>query len=263
MLNTEWQLNGKMADRYEEFLVPVIFQPWAHDLLARSQLRAGDTLLDLACGTGIVARTASKMGINATGGDINEDMLSVARDRAPEIDFRHADAQALPFGDGSFDAIICQQGLQFFPDKPAAAAECRRALNPGGRAIFCTARTLDENPLMSAQVSAIGDALGEDAAAPIRAVCRFHDTDETRQLFSDAGFGKVAVEQVALKLHAPDARAFVEGLMKSTPVAGEIATMSPPDRDALRDAILKGFGECFDGASLTFPHSANVVCAER
>ena len=262
MLNTKWQLNGKMADRYEEFLVPVIFLPWAHDLLARSRLNAGDRLLDLACGTGIVARTAAKMGIAATGGDINEDMLSVARERSDGIDFRQADAQALPFADETFDAIICQQGLQFFPDKRAAAAECRRTLRPGGRAIFCTAQALDENPLMSAQVTAFGAALGVEAAASIRAVCAFADAGATHALFKDAGFERIAVEQVVLDLHAADARAFAEGLMKSTPVAGAIAAMPPPDRDSLRDAILEGFGECFDGTSLSFPHSANVVCAE-
>lgn len=138
MLNTEWQLSGTIAERYEEFLVPVIFVPWARNLLARAALIPDMKLLDLACGTGIVARMASASGVTATGGDINAAMLAVAEKHADgaKLSFCHADAQALPFDDQSFDAVICQQGLQFFPDRRASAMECLRVLKPGGRAIF-------------------------------------------------------------------------------------------------------------------------------
>jgi len=265
MPNTEWQLSGNMAERYEEFLVPVIFVPWARDLLARIDLMPGDRILDLACGTGIVARLAAQMGGSVVGGDINPGMLAVAADRAAglPVAFQHADAQALPFEDGSFDALICQQGLQFFPDKSAAIAECFRVLRPGGRAVFCTAGSLDENPLMRSQVAAFGTHVGEDTTLAIRAVCGFTDPDEMRALFERAGFSRVTIKKIVLDLVAPDGRAFVDGMMKSTPVADRIAAMDGSARDALREAMLREFGPCFDGTALHFPHSANVAVASR
>jgi ubiquinone/menaquinone biosynthesis C-methylase UbiE len=175
MTNTEWQLSGNMAERYEEYLVPVIFAPWANELIMHGGLASGDSLLDLACGTGIVARLAARSGMTATGGDINPGMLAVAKESAAGLDatFHSADAQDLPFEDECFDAVICQQGLQFFPDKPAAVSESLRVLKPGGRAVFCTARGLEENPLMQAQVAAF-------AVFPIRT--RFGPCSKVRVL---------------------------------------------------------------------------------
>ena len=264
-MNTEWQLSGNMAERYEELLVPVIFDPWARCLLTRAGLKPGDRLLDLACGTGIVARLAAKQGVSVVGGDINTAMLAVAANRAEGLGvvFQQADAQALPFGDASFDALICQQGLQFFPDKSVAIAECFRVLRPGGRAVFCTALGLDENPLIRSQVAALGSHLGEDTTMAIRAVCSFTDPDQMRALFECAGFSPVKIEKVVLDLIAPDGRAFVDGMMKSTPVADRIAAMERPARDALREAMLQEFGPCYDGIALNFPHRANVTVAFR
>ncbi len=265
MLNTEWQLSGNIAERYEEFLVPVIFAPWARDLLARAALDPNMKLLDLACGTGIVARMASASGVMATGGDINAAMLAVAEKHAAgaKLSFRHADAQALPFDDQSFDAVICQQGLQFFPDRRVSAMECLRVLKPGGVAIFCTARGLSENPLMQAQAAAFSQFFGEGAAAPIRAVCAFADADETRSLFADAGFSSVRVDKVVLDLFVEDAVGFVDGMMMATPVADKIGTLESATRQQLRSTIIDEFGACFDGSSLRFPHSANVAVVSR
>lgn len=265
MLNTEWQLSGNIAERYEEFLVPVIFAPWARDLLARAALDPNMKLLDLACGTGIVARMASANGVMATGGDINAAMLAVAEKHAAgaKLSFRHADAQALPFADQSFDAVICQQGLQFFPDRRASAVECLRVLKPGGRAIFCTARGLSENPLMQAQAAAFSQYFGDGAAAPIRAVCAFADADETQSLFADAGFSPVRVDKVVLDLFVEDAVGFVDGMMMATPVADKIGTLESATRQQLRSTIIEEFGACFDGSSLRFPHSANVAVVSR
>ena len=254
-----------MAERYEEFQVPVIFEPWARNLLSRASLKPGNRLLDLACGTGIVARLAAREGVSGTGGDINPGMLAVAADRAQGLPvvFRQADAQALPFEDENFEALICQQGLQFFPNKQGAISECFRVLRPGGRAIFCTARGLDDNPLMRSQVAAFNRHLGEDATMAIRAVCSFTDSNEMRALFEDAAFNPVTVEKVVLDLVASDGRAYIDGMMKSTPVADRIAAMEQPARDALREALLQEFGDYYDGTAIRFPHSANVVVASR
>ena len=265
MLNTEWQLSGNMAERYEEFLVPVIFVPWAQELLNRADLKPGNRLLDLACGTGIVSRLAADKGIIATGGDINAGMLAVANACSENlnIDFQEADACNLPYDDQRFDAVICQQGLQFFPDKSKALAECFRVLKPGGRAIFCTARELEENPLMNAQVEAFKAYLGQNSTGAIQAVCGFADPKETQALFAGAGFEPIEVSKVVLTLKAENATVFVDGLMKATPVADKITAMNEDDRKALQGSMIAAFGAYYDGKALTFPHSANVAIAVR
>lgn len=263
MTNLEWQLSGSLAERYEEFLVPVIFTPWSKKLLQLAGLKKENKLLDLACGTGIVSRMAAKDGIFATGADINEGMLRVARKEttSANVDYREADANDLPFKDGSFDAIICQHGLQFFPDKATALAECLRVLKPGGRTIFCTARKLAENPLMKIQADAYRDYLDEDCSRAIASVCGFPDLEETRKVFASAGFDPVEVKKVVLTLHSAHAETFVDGLLKSTPVSVRISKLSAPKRNELYRAILNGFGDYIVDNQLDFPHSANVTVA--
>ena len=265
MSNQQWQLSGSMPERYEEFLVPVIFTPWAQELLSRAALSEGAELLDLACGTGIVARMAATRGVRVCGADLNPGMLAQAETQSAgqNITCRQADAAGLPFDAGRFDAVICQQGLQFFPDKPGAVAECFRVLRPGGKAVFCMARGLEENPLMRAQVKAFAVHLDADEANAIRAVCGFADPEETGALFTDAGFDPVSVQAVTLELNARDAGAFVNGLMAATPASERIAALSPEARAALHSDILAGFGSCHHGKALRFPHVSNVVVAAK
>lgn len=265
MSNTRWQLSGSIAENYEAFFVPVIFAPWARALLARADLPHGAEVLDLGCGTGIVARTAQAQGLHAAGVDINSAMLAVARSTSEgrAIDYREADATALPFDAGRFDAVICLQVLQFLPDRAAALAECFRVLRPGGQAIFCTARDISENPLIQTQAAGFDIYVGTAAAAAIRAVCGYTDAKATEALFRDAGFDPVTVEHVTIDLVAPDAQAFANGMMAATPAAAAIAALPAPVRDALKQALIEGFGACFDGTGLKFPHSGNVVRAIR
>jgi ubiquinone/menaquinone biosynthesis C-methylase UbiE len=142
---------ASFPEMYEAFLVNPLFRPWAEMTLDAVKLSAGDRVLDIACGTGIVARMAKeRLGGNGhvVGVDISADMLVVARAVAPDIDWREGNAIALPIDDGEqFDVVVCQQGLQFIPDKAAAAAQTRRALAKGGRLAVTTWRSDDEIPL--------------------------------------------------------------------------------------------------------------------
>ena len=121
---------SNFPEMYERFLVGPLFQPWADVLLDRVSLAAGDRVLDVACGTGIVARRAKERLGEAgqvVGVDVSPQMLTIARDVAPDIDWREGNASALPVGAAEkFDVVVCQQGLQFFPDKSAASAQMRR-----------------------------------------------------------------------------------------------------------------------------------------
>ena len=136
----KWQMTGSGPEAYERHLVPAIFAPWATVLLELARLQPGERVLDAACGTGVVARAAtSRVGAagTVTGVDLNPGMLDVARAVSGEagqaIAWREGDLAALPFADGAFDVVLCQQGLQFFPDCLAALQEMRRVLVPGGQ----------------------------------------------------------------------------------------------------------------------------------
>jgi len=175
---------------YERALVRLLFQPWAELLLDQLALAAGDRVLDIACGTGIVARLAKeRLGDSGrvVGIDLSPAMLAVARSVAPAIDWREGDAAVLPLGDDEqFEVVVCQQGLQFVPDKAAAARQMRRALTPGGRLGVSTWRSDEELPVLSElrliaerQVGPIADRRhsfgGGDALEALFREAGFHD----------------------------------------------------------------------------------------
>ena len=137
---------------YEKTLVPALFRPWAELMLQRAAPQRGARVLDVACGTGIVARLARERlgnGAKVVGVDVAPPMIAMARSVAPEIDWRVGDAGALPLEAGEqFDLVVCQQGLQFFPDRAAAAREMHRALAPDGRLAVSTWRPDEESPVL-------------------------------------------------------------------------------------------------------------------
>lgn len=136
----QWQLDGRAPELYERYLVPAITAVWAADLVERAAPRSGERVLDVACGTGIVARRAAERVGNhgrVVGLDLNSGMLAVARSLSSQdasgIEWREGSALAMPLPDAAFDLVLCQLELQFFPDRPLALREMRRALVPGGR----------------------------------------------------------------------------------------------------------------------------------
>jgi len=267
-VNSKWQVSGGAAELYEENLVPVIFIPWAQELLNRAELVSGEAVLDAACGTGIVARMASdRVGPDAkvVGADINAGMLTVAKSKSKEegkqIDWVKADVGSLPFNDASFDAVFCQQGLQFFPDKVSALKEFRRVLKPTGRCVICVAQSLEHNPLMNGQIEILTRYIGEDAANAIRAVCSLSDSDMIHDLFAEAGFSEINIESVTLTLRHSDGKAFVAGNMSSTPAADAISMLPEETRQDLLQDFLNTFGSYYDGQALAFPHVSHVVHA--
>lgn len=140
--SSQWQFVGKVPENYERYLVPSVFAPWALDLVEVAALRPGERVLDIACGTGIVARTAARRlsdGARVVGLDFSAPMLEVARLAAKAegvaAEWLEDSAVTLPLADATFDVAFCQQGLQFFPDRPTALREMRRILAPNGRLV--------------------------------------------------------------------------------------------------------------------------------
>ena len=259
---------NSFAKRYDAVMVPVIFQPWARELMRRAPPRQGDHVLDLGCGTGAVTREVVSSGVSPgslTGLDMSADMLEVARERASEAgieaEWVQADAGDLPFEDGRFDLAYCQQALQFFPDRLGALRELRRVLTDGARAAFCVSRQLSENPLLRAQAAALEKHVGPDAGAAVRAICGLSDPDEIRALFDEAGFEAIVLETVSLTLRHPDGRVYAAGAMGGMHTGDKLARLPGPRREECISSFLTGLGECFDGTAIRFPHVSNVVTA--
>ena len=156
-----WQVGGSAAELYQRYAVPAITSLWAADLIDRAAPRPGERVLDVACGTGVVARLAAeRMGSGRVVGlDINAGMLAVARGlnpgAGPSIEWYEGSALTMPFPDASFDLCTCQLGLQFFPDRPAAMHEMLRVLQPGGRVALSVFSAIERTPVTNALTDAL------------------------------------------------------------------------------------------------------------
>ena len=149
----QWQLSGNAAELYERYVVPYFLGPWTPELVAVAALRPGERVLDVACGTGVVARLAAPQvgpAGQVTGLDLNPGMLAVARALPPPsgatLTWVECSAMAMDVPDATFEVVLCQQGLQFFPDKPAAVREMKRVLMPNGRVAVASWLSLSELP---------------------------------------------------------------------------------------------------------------------
>lgn len=263
-------MNGSsgFANRYQSVLVPVIFEPWARELIRRALPIDGVHILDLGCGTGVVTREVAKYlrdpgSLSAV--DHSADMLEVARSLAAEagldVDWVEADAGKLPFDDNQFDVAFCQQALQFFPYKPAALRELHRVLKPGGRAVFCVQRELEVNPMLKSQAAALEAHVSKDAGAAVRAICSLWDGSEIENLFAKAGFREVQMESVTLNLFHPDAATFAAGAMGGMHTGDKLSGLAETDIDRAVQAFVADLGDCIQGRALRFPHVSNVVVA--
>ena len=184
------QVTQSAAEVYEEFFVPALFQQWAEHMVDAAQVRDGQRVLDVACGTGIFARAAaSRVGGagSVIGVDVNRGMLAVARRVAPEIEWRATRAEALPFEDAAFDAIGCQFGLMFFEDRPAALREMARALRPTGRLAVAVWDRLEASPGYAAMVELLRRLFGEQVARALDAPFVLGDRHGLESIFDAAG----------------------------------------------------------------------------
>jgi ubiquinone/menaquinone biosynthesis C-methylase UbiE len=193
---------------YERVLVGPLFRPFAEQLVARVAPAAGDSVIDVACGTGIAARLArERLGPEAriVGVDIAPAMLAVGRSVDPTIEWRQGDASSLPVSAGEqFTVLICHQGLQFMPDKAAAIREMRRVLAPGGRVAIATWRSLDDHPRML-ELNALAE---RHVGKIVDARHSFGDADALHSLLAAAGFRDVSVTPVAHDVRFADGALF-------------------------------------------------------
>lgn len=245
-------LGGSPPENYERYFVPAIGEPLAADLIAMGELGAGVSVLDVACGTGIVARCAAGLvgstGIVA-GLDINPGMLAVARSVTPSgisIDWREGRAESLPFAGSEFDAVFCQLGAQFFADKVAALREMRRVMTPGGRVLVSTPGPTPE--LFGVLAEALALHVSVEAAQFVHQVFSLDDPAWVRGVFRDAGFEQAAVQRPVRTLHLPAPADFLWQYVYSTPLAAIVAPLDSDVHAALeRDVVSRWRAFTHDG----------------
>lgn len=252
---TRWQLEGNAAEAYERHLVPALFAPFAQRLLDAAHPQPGERVLDVACGTGIVARMAAECGATAVGVDLNEGMLAVARGVAPSLEWITGDAAALPFPDGTFDLVTCQAGLQFFPDRQAAVAEMRRVLAPHGRIAALVWRAIEHQPAWLKLADALDRHAGPDTAALMRAPFALSDRTELQQLVG--GPVHIVIETVSF----PSARDMLARQAAASPLAGPLKTLNDTAREALQADFEASMQPHADDAGVAFPQEAHIVTA--
>jgi ubiquinone/menaquinone biosynthesis C-methylase UbiE len=217
---------GDPPANYERYFVPAIGAPLATDLISLAALRSGERVLDVACGTGVVARLASQQ-VCATGTvaglDVNPGMLAVARSATPSgmpIEWHEASAEAMPLPDASVDVVLCQMGLQFMPDKHAALREMWRVLVRGGRLILNVPGPTPRPFTIMGE--ALARHIGAEAAGFAGAVFSLHDAAEIQNLVRGAGFHDVSVQSGTKPLRLPPPEEFLWQYVYSTPLADAV-----------------------------------------
>ena len=234
---------GTIPELYDRHLGPVIFEPYAADLARRVTLATAAPVLEVACGTGILthqlrARLSPTVRLVAT--DLNQPMIDYARSKlgalAP-IDWRPADAAALPFPSASFAALACQFGLMFIPDKEAAFREARRVLAKDGLFAFNVWGSFEHNPFGRIAHETIGSFFSADPPNFYQVPFGFHDPDLLRRFLDANDFGQVKLEWLTLEARSPSAKSFAVGLVRGNPVSIAIQ-----ERGVALDPIVEALG---------------------
>ena len=244
---------GSVPANYDQYLGPVLFEPYALDIIERIDKAVFKNVLELACGTGRVTRhLANCLDENGIiiASDLNPDMLEVARIvvKNPRIKWMVADAQELVFPDHHFDHVICQFGVMFFPDKPKAFNEAYRVLQPGGRFLFNVWDGLDVNP-RSAIIKTVMDELMGEAAPDFmsKGPYSFYDKELIHQMLNEAGFNNIQLDVVKKTSYYATAEDLVKGFVDGSPLSSYLVQQSPAlqqtIRQKLHEAITKEFGE--------------------
>jgi len=244
---------GSIPQIYERYLVPLIFEPYAADLARRVVSVAPKRVLEVAAGTGVVTRRLAAslpddVAIVAT--DLNQPMLDVAAaaGTAREVEWQRADALSLPFADASFDAVVCQFSVMFFPDKAKAFSEARRVLRPGGTFLFNVWDRIEDNEFADAVTNALEKVFPDD---PPRFMARtphgYHDTRVIQRDLSQAGFRNPPhFDTMSARSRAQSFRVPAVAYCQGTPLRNEIeardASRLGEATDAAAEAIAQRFG---------------------
>jgi ubiquinone/menaquinone biosynthesis C-methylase UbiE len=225
-----WQVDTTAAEVYEEMFVPALFREAAESLVGLAGIDSGHRVLDVGCGTGIVARLARER-VGSTGQvaglDLNDGMLAVAARIAPELEWRQGDAASLPFPDGTFDVVVSQFAIMFFPDQARALGEMVRVARPAGRVLVSFFDRLDRNPAFETLSALAEDRFGPEVASVLRSPFALGDPGPVLADFRDAGGRDSEVQTVPVTARFPSVRSWLYMEAKGSPIGARL------DDDAL------------------------------
>ena len=261
-----WQLLGDGPEAYERYIVPAFSGIWAQDMVKRAELHKGDRILDLACGTGIVARHALKFLDNScqvTGIDVNAAVLEKAREicspDSEPVTWQHCDAMSLPFSDAEFEVVLCQQGLQYFSDRLLTLREIVRVLSDGGRALFSVWRPIEYFPFYTAVQSALDTYVSSKAAGMLASAFTLGNPEELRTLLEQAGFKRIVIRLIIKQMRYDPVAEFLIGGFVASPFAPEIVSLPKDKRTAMFQTILESVSKYIDDRGLAAPMESYVV----
>lgn len=269
MTATDKLFAGSIPEIYDTYMVPLIFEGYARDLAGRTASAKPAQILETAAGTGVVTRALAPLldaQARYVASDLNQAMLDRAAARQgadARIQWRQADALALPFADGSFDAVICQFGAMFFPDRVAGYREALRVLKPGGRFFFNVWDRIEENDFACIVTDVAATAFPTD---PPRFLARtphgYHDTARIEADVRQAGFSSVEITTLAHRSDAPDARTVAIAYCQGTPLRSEIEARDPASLPTLTDRAAEAIARQAGQGPVSGKIQAHVIVAQ-
>lgn len=261
-----WHLTVEAAELYESYVARYVLAPWAPLLLDAARLASGERVIDVACGTGVVTHVAATRVGSAgkvVGVDLNPGMIAVARSLpAPAgvaIEWLQRDALNLGMPDAGFDVVLCQQGLQFFPEKTLALREMRRVLDHGGRLAVSVWKSA--GLYNSAVAEALSRFIGNEAAVSFCASRKVPSAEEMHRLAAEAGFAAVDVRVSRIDIHLPRPDQLALHHLSATPIAAVIAAADPESRRKIGASVMQQLRPYADGDGITYPEETNVLTA--
>jgi ubiquinone/menaquinone biosynthesis C-methylase UbiE len=268
MKDPELRFTGSVPEKYEQLMVPLIFQPYAEELARRARAMGPRRILETAAGTGAVTRALHEALPDAelVATDLNQPMLDVnsARIGSDRVRFVEADAQQLPFDDSSFDLVVCQFGAMFFPDKVRGHSEARRVLRDGGHYLLAIWDRIERNELSNAAQQALIDYFPDDPPLFMReGPFGYAEPERIESDLHEAGFDTVDIETVELRSRSPSAHDAATALCYGTPMGVEVEDREPGSVDRVFETLhlaLRPF-EGPDGVDA--PMAAHIVTATK
>lgn len=258
---------GSIPAIYDRLMVPMLFEPYAIDMARRAAAVSPSRLLETAAGTGIVTQQLARsvpQDVQITATDLNPAMIAIASARvtAPNVTWQPCDATQLPFADHAFDAVVCQFGAMFFPDKRVAYQEARRVLRPGGTFLFSVWDSLGENQLTEVVAQTVAAAFPDNPPGFFARIPHgYFDSDAIRASLQAAGFGGIDIETVQMRSRARSALDAATGLCQGSPLRNEIEQRDASKLTAVTEAAARAIAARFGTAAIDVPMQALVMSA--
>ncbi|MEP6479664.1 MAG: class I SAM-dependent methyltransferase [Rhodoglobus sp.] len=270
MRDSDSVFSGSVPQRYEQLMVPMLFGPYAEDLARRVAALHPSSVLETAAGTGVVTRELGLLlpvDVRLVATDLNQGMLDVAEQLGVQhpVSWQQADALDLPFDDESFDVVVCQFGVMFFPDRARGFAEALRVLRPGGWFLFNAWDSIEHSEFEYIVQQAMVELFPDDPPLFLeRTPHGYHDVAVIRADLAFAGFlGEVRVESLTKRTRAADARAAAGALTEGSPLRAEIEQRSPDGLAAATAAATEAIAARFGDGPVEGQMRAHVVAAQK